>query len=575
MLLALFTLVGTAGFVWRALRGAEREQLTRHQAVASRLFDTLEDDLSTLVDAEEQRSFLAYRTMRSGAPSELAVGSDNPAIVGYFQLDPSGEVTNPAAPVGDERADAVAAGWEPAPAAEALHERLLSAVEELRGSLQGPAPAPVAAALEPEPKATPKPSLVAPARDLYSATLDSLNRGAEKRRDRSLKKLKTPSTEVTSFKQVAVPRATVAPPPDPVDVVVTPMKGRVWPAHVVLFRRVRIGPDLYHQGLVLDRAALQAQLVEAVLDKGIDQWVDLSWTEPSAASSRQYRFAHAFAEPFAGMAVWADLDPIPGTASAEAFAIRVLAGMLIGGLLVGGWVLSRAVKAELDYARRRTDFVAAVSHELKTPLTSLRMYAEMLRDGMVPADRQRTYAATMTVEAERLSRLIGNVLELSRLERGAARADPVVGEVGPVVQSVADMLEPHARQAGVELQVDVAPALAPAVIDRDALIQILVNLVDNAVKFGGAGQVVTLSVRAGDDRVAVIVRDRGPGVPPAQLSRIFEPFFRGERELTRTTQGTGIGLSLVDRLVRAMGGRVSARNHPEGGLEVTVALARA
>ena len=107
--------------------------------------------------------------------------------------------------------------------------------------------------------------------------------------------------------------------------------------------------------------------------------------------------------------------------------------------------------------------------------------------------------------------------------------------------------------------------------------QVLLNLVDNAVKFSTESEDRRVTVQAlTEDRLVIVkVRDRGPGIPRAQLTRVMEPFFRGERELTRTTKGTGIGLALVDGLMRRMGGRVSLRNHPQGGLEVTLQLARA
>ena len=254
--------------------------------------------------------------------------------------------------------------------------------------------------------------------------------------------------------------------------------------------------------------------------------------------------------------------------------------MVVVVLVAGLTVLQRAVTTTVSYAEQRNDFVSAVTHELRTPLTTIRMYAEMLRDGMVPDPaKQRAYHATITSESERLSRLIGNVLELARMEKGQQRAEPVVGDVGPIVQQVVDSLRPHAEAHGVGLELEVPDDLQPARVDCDALVQVLFNLIDNAVKFGkpkaGERSVVRVALEAGSDGVAVHVRDEGPGVPKQQLPLIFEAFYRGERELTRTTKGTGIGLALVAGLVADMGGRVRARNRDGGGLEVTVELAAA
>jgi signal transduction histidine kinase len=219
--------------------------------------------------------------------------------------------------------------------------------------------------------------------------------------------------------------------------------------------------------------------------------------------------------------------------------------------------------------------VSAVSHELKTPLTAVRMYGEMLRDGMVESTEQRqAYYETITLEAERLSRLINNVLELSQLERNTRQVNLSVGDVSQAVREAVSMLRPHAEREGFTLEVSAAPNLPAARFDRDALTQILFNLLDNALKYGSSAEERRISVRcepseAGGVRIAVA--DRGPGVAPEQLAAIFEPFYRGENELTRKKQGTGIGLALVRGLAERMRGKVEGRNLAPG-FEVRVEL---
>jgi signal transduction histidine kinase len=227
----------------------------------------------------------------------------------------------------------------------------------------------------------------------------------------------------------------------------------------------------------------------------------------------------------------------------------------------------------VGFAERRNNFVAAVSHELKTPLTAIRMYAEMLRDGIVPSEPKRQeYYGTITSESERLSRLINNVLEFSRLEKGTRQMNLVAGSLGPVVEEMADLLRPHAEREGFTLQVESDPDLPPVRYDRDALLQVLFNLVDNAIKYArdAPERLITLECRRRDGGVAVLVRDRGPGVAPRHLTRLFEPFFRGETELTRRTKGTGIGLALVKGLVERMDAGISGRNAEGGGFEVSI-----
>ena len=241
-------------------------------------------------------------------------------------------------------------------------------------------------------------------------------------------------------------------------------------------------------------------------------------------------------------------------------------------------VVRRNARAELDLASRRTNFVSAVSHELKTPLTAIRMYAEMLRDGMVPSDDKKTsYYVTIAAESERLSRLIQNVLDLGRIERGTWQGSVGMGELAPVLDRLTEVMGPYTASAGFTLRVDAAPGLPPARMDPDALLQVLVNVVENAVKFAAAAEVRTIEVHAvhSGNSVVLTVRDHGPGVSDRALPRIFDLFFRAEDELVRTTRGTGIGLALARGLVGRMGGDVAARNHPHGGLEVRIQIGRA
>jgi signal transduction histidine kinase len=203
------------------------------------------------------------------------------------------------------------------------------------------------------------------------------------------------------------------------------------------------------------------------------------------------------------------------------------------------------------------------------------MYGEMLRDGMVPSEAKRAeYYRHITVESERLSRLINNVLELSRIEKGNRDVALALGSPGSVVRDVAELLRPHARDRGFDLETEIDEQLPAVRYERDALVQVLCNLVDNAIKYAanGSDKRITLSCRRDTDGVSVGVRDRGPGVPARHLGKIFDAFYRGESELTRTSKGVGLGLALVRGLGDRMGARVSGHNSTEGGFEVTLSF---
>jgi signal transduction histidine kinase len=270
------------------------------------------------------------------------------------------------------------------------------------------------------------------------------------------------------------------------------------------------------------------------------------------------------------------LEPLPElSATAWIYALSLL---LTLASTVGLFALYKMVAVVVEFAERRANFVSAVTHELKTPLTSIRMYGEMLRDGVVADDTKRQgYYATITAEAERLTRLLQNVLELGRLEKGNRVMSFSVAPVADVLDDVVAVLGPHAGKLGFELRLDVEEDLPQVRYDRDALVQVMLNLVDNALKYSkeAADKEVVLSCRRAADGggVDLTVTDHGPGVAREYLGKIFEPFYRGEDEMTRRTKGTGIGLSLVQGLVERMNGSVTGRNLGRGGFEVRISLA--
>jgi signal transduction histidine kinase len=354
-----------------------------------------------------------------------------------------------------------------------------------------------------------------------------------------------------------------------------PMVGLAAGDALVLYRTVLVGQRGYRQGLVLDRAALGAWLDERVIrSTGLTAVAELRFAAGSSpADAERYTFAHRFAEPFDALSAELVLASLPGVGTPEALYVLVAVLLAVGA--AGVFAVHRTAAVVMHYADRRSNFAAAVTHELKTPLTAIRMYAEMLRDGLVPSEAKRhEYYATITGESERLSRLVDNVLEFSKLEGGRRELAIAVGMVGPVLADAAEKLAPHAAREGFTLAVRVADDLPAVRFDRDALLQVLFNLVDNAMKYakGSRDRTVELEARREGEAVTVAVRDFGPGVARAHLERVFEPFYRGESELTRTTKGTGIGLALVKELAERMGAAVTGANAEGGGFRVRLAF---
>jgi two-component system phosphate regulon sensor histidine kinase PhoR len=237
-------------------------------------------------------------------------------------------------------------------------------------------------------------------------------------------------------------------------------------------------------------------------------------------------------------------------------------------VVLGLYALYRMTATQLVFAERSRNFVSAVSHELKTPLTAIRMYGEILSDNLVPDDNKRQeYYRTITRESERLTRLIDNVLNLSRLER-RRELQLRQGDVRPHLRDAIEVLRPHAERQGFAIELECDAELPEVDFEPDALKQVAFNLVDNSVKYGRDVQDkrIKVELRRTNTGVRLTVRDFGPGVQSSHIDKIFLPFFRGERELTRKFAGTGIGLALVKSLVLGMHGRVTAENLNPGFL---------
>jgi signal transduction histidine kinase len=202
------------------------------------------------------------------------------------------------------------------------------------------------------------------------------------------------------------------------------------------------------------------------------------------------------------------------------------------------------------------------------------MYIEMLEQGIArDPEREQEYFRILGSESSRLSRLINNVLEFSKFEKKQTRLDLREGTLEEVIQEVKEVMQEKLRQEGFSLKVEMEE-LPPFKYDREAMIQILINLIDNSMKFGKSmpNPEITIKVWPEPDRLKISVSDTGPGIPRHELKKVFDDFYRVDSDLARTTGGTGIGLALVKKLVTLMGGSVRAENNPGPGCTVTISL---
>ncbi|WP_437727932.1 ATP-binding protein [Sorangium sp. So ce861] len=223
----------------------------------------------------------------------------------------------------------------------------------------------------------------------------------------------------------------------------------------------------------------------------------------------------------------------------------------------------------------RTDFVANVSHELRTPVTAISTAAETLQLGALQDPHEAAeFVDVIDRHAKRLRHLVDDLLDLSKIEAKNFRLALADLDVAPAIEHVTQLLAEAARRRRVTLTVDAA-ALPPARCDRRALEQVLMNLLDNAIKYAGEGAHVTVQARSVDQQVTIAVVDDGPGIPPHHLGRIFERFYRVDAGRSRDLGGTGLGLAIVKHLVELMNGSIEVESAIGRGTKFTVRLAHA
>jgi signal transduction histidine kinase len=343
---------------------------------------------------------------------------------------------------------------------------------------------------------------------------------------------------------------------------------------VFLLRHVQIEDRHLVQGFQLNEDELLTQITESarrLVRRGMGY--EISKTERTDAS-----FSAILQFDF-GEVVLNLLEQDPGFIQAQVIRIRnwffAILAIVWLSVIVAMASMWKNLQEQAVLSRKKDDFISAVSHELRTPLTSIRMYTEMLEKNWVKTEgKRREYYTTMRTESERLTRLIENVLDFSRIQRGKKRYDFTMGNVNECIGQVADTMRPYVQRAGfvLEQRFEVLEAFT---FDRDAVVQIVINLVDNALKYAkdSDDKHIILRTRKMKDHAVIEVEDHGPGIPRSQQKKIFDAFYRCEDESTRQNVGTGLGLALVKRFAEAHQGFVEIVNIKPAGVLFRVGLA--
>lgn len=333
--------------------------------------------------------------------------------------------------------------------------------------------------------------------------------------------------------------------------------------------------SIYQRGTLLPPSLVGRLPLDSVLSLAVDD----QRGEPLFGSPGQYDLAYSATD---------TLDPNFGR-----FVLRVALRPDVGSrLIVGGLPPSRLpmlisllllmaillaialvqLRREQELARLRTEFVSGVSHELRTPLAQIRWFSELLHMGRLRTEEERVRSAgIIDQEARRLTFLVENVLNFSRSERRQNRISPVPTDLEKELREALELFAPLARSRKMKLRAELELGLI-AMADRDALRQIVLNLLDNAAKYGPEGQTITLGSTRRRNWARIWIDDEGPGVTVADRARIWEPYVRLARDAERGTGGSGIGLSVVRELVEMHGGRCTIESSPSGGLRVVIML---
>ncbi len=626
--------IPSIALIWQALERLQWEAFHQHQALAKDFSQRLEARLDDLMRAENARPYTEFFYFNAVSPqsvnllqrSPLATLAPTviPGLLGHFHVAGFGELQLPFLP--QPGVDATQAGLTPEQLVERQilgnklrailsDNRLLQAppvrqVHEMRAAGQS---ADIAASVASAPQVNES-----------QAAFDALTRDAEQdyAGGRELKKqlkledryaAKAPA-EKSKSAAYAVPRkernvlpAVTLGQAASTEVPATPERIAVFESeidayqiasltsgHIVAYRKVWRNGQREVQGFLLDRdrffnelfaEPFRVSLVAAASRLGVVYRGEVAATF-AGGDARRYAsdaslvgtllYQARLAAPFSDFELVFSLARLPYGPGGR--VIGWLAALLVSVLVVGIWGLYRLGMRQMTLSQQQQDFVSAVSHELKTPLTSIRMYAEMLREGWASEEKRQEYYRFILAESERLSRLIGNVLSFSRVTRRDREVSSeelsVQQLLGPLEAAIAPLVAQHQRS--YTLACEPAALTAVLAVDRDALIQIMINLVDNALKFSGkaARQDISINVRAPQSGVVEFaVRDYGPGIPAAERDKVFNLFYRAESGLARETGGTGIGLALVKQLVQGMGGTVDLKPC-EPGVEFVVRLLR-
>lgn len=558
----------------------ENQALNQVQSEAEAILDFTEDRLLEMVRSEDTRPFTEYRHTevkgldrsffrRVSTLAQLEPQTNIPGVIGYFQINEKGVFTSPVWSREDETAQL-------SPTELSNRRKRMQQIYNLLKEV------PVT-----KKKQSQKLPLLLRRQIRLPSDFQQFQQLADspplERKGRAFKSKKTSNyfSKIKGLKKASPKKKVVKSLQsvrkqiriESLDATVDPFRAlMVGDGHIAFFRKVEVKKRALLQGFLVSEGAFFQKIISPRFRKGLkesqqDQIVLAkgkeilpSFSEADKLKNQQILILESrFPKPLEFLTLYYSSEKL--RVSRSRWLANGVLTLFFLVLSAGLFWLYRIHKRQLDLVQRQSDFVSAVSHELRTPLTAIRMHSEMLMCDWVKEEEKKSDSFRFIFEeSERLSRLINNVLSFARIGRG--QLDLKLEEI--TVKELSVILEnkvsPVVTGVGFEVQIQ-KPGDSQAVIavDRDAILQVLLNLCDNAVKFSKESKtkIVELEITVIQDRTRISVRDFGPGVSSENLKKIFSPFYREERELTRQNKGTGIGLALVKELVEKMGGEIT------------------
>jgi signal transduction histidine kinase len=302
-------------------------------------------------------------------------------------------------------------------------------------------------------------------------------------------------------------------------------------------------------------SGIQVRVIEEGTPEGTNPLSDMIPKDALSLSFRQFPF------PWRLIVTQSALDDLKNAALRNNIFHGILLAIVVALMCLGAFMIARDIARESEITRQKSEFVHNISHELKTPLTLIRLFGETLKDKKtLSAENKQQAYDIITRESERLSYMINNVLDFSRIEMGRREFNFKTGDLAQTLAETVDSYRTHLEEKGFSIHLDIDADLPQITFDRDALASVLINLLSNAMKFSPDQKEVSIRLFRSGDEIVLQVADKGIGIAKEELNKIFKRFYRSENQVVSESRGSGLGLTIIQHIAEAHGGRVEVES---------------